>query len=225
MAQTSEGRGGAVALMILILLLLAAANVTVLGYVVQRSAAPENVAFPLDTLRAVAERMPELLGALAGAHLVALLLAILVVRSGRRAAVAPETPATAAEVDWSAPALSLLGILQSEGRLIDFLEENIDAYSDSQVGAAVRTIHGDCRKALHERMRIGRVYDADDGATVEVAAGFDPAAVRLTGNVHGQPPFRGTLQHAGWRASDVRLPQPKPGVDHAVLAPAEVEIP
>jgi len=57
----------------------------------------------------------------------------------------------------------------------------------------------------------------------EVASGFDPSAVRLTGNVHGQPPFRGVLQHGGWRATHVSLPKTA-GVDAAVLAPAEVEI-
>ena len=226
MAQKSGGRGGAVALFVFIILLLAAANVALLGYIVQRIMAPGTTALPIDTLRAIAEQMPELLGAMGGAHLVALLLGIFLVRSGGGAPTQKAAPETeAAAIDWAAPGLSLLGLLQTEGRLIDFLEENIDEYSDSQVGAAVRTIHADCRKALHERMQIERVYDADDGASVEVAAGCDPAAVRLTGNVHGQPPFRGTLQHAGWRAVDVRLPEPKAGVDHSVLAPAEVEIP
>jgi hypothetical protein len=31
--------------------------------------------------------------------------------------------------------------------------------------------------------------------------------VRLTGNVVGKAPFKGTLSHRGWRATDVRLPQ------------------
>jgi hypothetical protein len=225
MAQKSGSRGGAVALFVLIILLLAAANIVLVGYVVQRIMAPGNNALPIDTLRAIAQQMPDLLGAIAGAHLVAVLLGIVVLRSGQTPAGAAAPAAAATEIDWAAPGLTLLGLLQSEARLIDFLEEDIDAYNDSQVGAAVRTIHADCRKALHERMKIERVYDAEDGATVEVAAGFDPAAVRLTGNVHGQPPFRGTLQHAGWRAVDVRLPEPKAGIDHRVLAPAEVEIP
>jgi hypothetical protein len=108
--------------------------------------------------------------------------------------------------------------------LIDFLEEDIDAYGDAQVGAAARTIHSGCRKALHERMRIERIYDDEDGATVEVAEGFDPAALRLTGNVHGEPPFEGTLQHGGWRAREVKLPSPSKGIDPLILAPAEVEL-
>jgi len=141
--------------------------------------------------------------------------------SGAPATAAPATPAAA---DRGTRALQLLGILQQEGRLIDFLEEDIDAYSDDQVGAAARTVHGGCRKALHERMRIRRVHDADDGAAVEIGADYDPLRVRLTGNVHGQPPFRGTLEHGGWQVTDLRLPD-LTGGDPAVLAPAEVEIP
>lgn len=120
-------------------------------------------------------------------------------------------------------ALRLLGLLQQEGRLIDFLEEDIEPYNDAQVGAAVRAIHAGCRSALHQRMRIERIYQQEDGAAIEVEPGFDAAALRLTGNVHGAPPFRGVLQHGGWRASEVALPTGA-GVDPAVLAPAEVEV-
>jgi hypothetical protein len=73
-------------------------------------------------------------------------------------------------------------------------------------------------------MRIERIYADEDGSTIEVAAGFDPTELRLTGNVHGEPPFDGTLQHGGWRASQVKLPAPTKGIDPTILAPAEVEI-
>jgi len=120
-------------------------------------------------------------------------------------------------------ALRMLALLQQEGRLVDFLEEDIEPYSDAQVGAAVRAIHAGCRGALHQRMRIERIYAQEDGTPVELAAGFDASEVRLTGNVHGTPPFHGVLQHGGWRVSDVALPK-SGGVDAAVLAPAEVEV-
>ena len=122
-----------------------------------------------------------------------------------------------------AGALRLLALLQQEGRLIDFLEEDITPYGDAQVGAAVRAIHAGCRTALHDRMQIERIYTQEDGAAVEVAAGFDAAEVRLTGNVHGTPPFKGVLQHGGWKVSGVMLPKGA-GMDPAVLAPAEVEV-
>src|SRR5262245_48893552 len=45
------------------------------------------------------------------------------------------------------PDLRVLAVLQRDGRLIDFLEEDIDAYPDAQIGAAVRDIHRGCRKS------------------------------------------------------------------------------
>ena len=46
----------------------------------------------------------------------------------------------------------------------------------------------------------------------------------MTGNVVGQPPFTGTLQHKGWRVTAVRLPALTAGHDTRVIAPAEVEL-
>ncbi|MBI3784096.1 MAG: DUF2760 domain-containing protein [Deltaproteobacteria bacterium] len=123
-----------------------------------------------------------------------------------------------------APALQLLALLQQEGRFVDFLQEEIEPYSDAQVGAAVRAIHSGCRKALRDRIELQRVLEGDDGSPVTVAAGFDPAAIRLTGNVSGEPPFRGTLQHGGWRASKVALPQSTGVHDATIIAAAEVEV-
>ena len=124
-----------------------------------------------------------------------------------------------------APALRLLALLQQEGRFVDFVTEDIDGYSDEQVGAAVRSIHAGCRKALADRITLEHIFDAEDGAEVVVAAGFDPTAIRLTGNVTGAPPFRGTLQHGGWRAANVSLPESIGDADSSVIAPAEVELP
>ena len=38
-----------------------------------------------------------------------------------------------------------------------------------------------------------------EGALVAIEKGFDPSAVRLSGNVVGTPPFKGKLTHSGWR--------------------------
>lgn len=169
---------------------------------------------------------------LAATPVVAALLVSLLA-SRRPAASTASVPSPAAtdretaepKVPSSAPALRLLALLQHEGRLVDFLGENIESYDDAQIGAAVRSIHAGCRKALRERIELERVLDAEDGSEVVVEPGFDPAAIRLTGNVAGAPPFRGTLQHGGWRATKVSLPQSPGGVDPTIIEPAEVEIP
>jgi hypothetical protein len=121
--------------------------------------------------------------------------------------------------------LRLLALLQREGRLLDFLLEDIKAYDDAQVGAAVRDIHRQCQAAIKEHLTLEPVLPQAEGATVEVPTGFDPSAVRLTGNVTGQPPFRGTLQHHGWRVKAYKLAAPPEGQDELVVMPAEVELP
>jgi hypothetical protein len=138
---------------------------------------------------------------------------------------APTPPAPDPTQVAIAGAMQLLGMLQREGRLVDFLMESIDDYPDAQVGAAVRTIHRGCRKALDGALRLEAVLDGQEEEPVTVTAGFDPARVRIIGNVAGQPPFRGTLKHHGWAARDVKLP-PLPGAPGAalVVAPAEVEM-
>ena len=169
------------------------------------------------------ERIPAYLVYLAAAQALAaavIVFAARLLRPGTEDS-APAPAAPRPTVDWAAGGLRLLALLQAEGRFIDFLEEDIDQYSDSQVGAAVRSIHSGCRKALHERMRIERIHPEEDGSQVNVGNEYDPTTLRLTGNVHGKPPFRGTLQHAGWRAKEVHLPAPPAGLDATVLAPAE----
>lgn len=113
-----------------------------------------------------------------------------------------------------------------DGRLVDFLEEDIDGYADAEIGAAVRDIHRGCRKVLHDYLTIEPVLDGAEDSAVRVPADFDPAAVRLIGNVDARPPFQGVLKHHGWRVCSVRLPVlPTPRDDSSVLSPAEVELP
>ena len=139
------------------------------------------------------------------------------------ALAAPEKPA--APPKPSAEPLRLLALLQREGRLLDFLLEDIQAYSNDQVGAAVRDIHRNCQKAIKDHLTLEPVLAQSEGANVEVAAGFDPSAIRLTGNVTGQPPFKGALQHHGWRVKELKLAKPPEGQDEFVVHPAEVELP
>jgi hypothetical protein len=130
---------------------------------------------------------------------------------------------SAAQLARSEQALHLLSLLQREGRLIDFCEEELAGFSDAQVGAAARPVHDGCRKALREAFALEPVRREAEGAAVELPGGFDSRAIRLTGNVLGNPPFRGVLKHHGWRAAEVRMPGPSG--DPTLLAPAEVELP
>jgi hypothetical protein len=121
-------------------------------------------------------------------------------------------------------ALRLLARLQEEGRLVDFLTEDVTPYSDAQIGAATRGIHASCAKVLREMVTLERVLPGTEDEEVTIAPGFDAGSIRLVGNVAGTPPFRGVLKHGGWRATRVEIPA-RSTVDPVVLAPAEVEIP
>src|SRR3954451_11183930 len=120
--------------------------------------------------------------------------------------------------------LRLLALLQRDGRLLDFLLEDVQAYNDAQIGSAVRDIHRSCRKTLEEHLTLKPILAGEEGASVTVPSGFDPSAIRLTGNVTGQPPFTGTLRHHGWRVKELKLPDVGTGRDAFVVAPAEVSL-
>jgi hypothetical protein len=121
-------------------------------------------------------------------------------------------------------ALQLLALLQQDGRFIDFLREDVTAYSDAEIGAAARVVHTGCRQALDRHFTMAPVRPESEGARITLQSGFDPAAVRLTGRVLGEPPFTGRLAHRGWRVTETRLPQVASGHDLSILAPAEVEL-
>jgi hypothetical protein len=142
----------------------------------------------------------------------------------------PATPAkleapAAAATRLPEGAVEVLALLQREGRLVDFLEEDVSALPDAQVGAAVRDIHRGCRKVLGEYFAIEPILRDPENALVQIDDGFDAAAVRLVGNVAGTPPYKGHLRHHGWRTTRVALPGRSPALEPAVLAPAEVELP
>jgi hypothetical protein len=123
------------------------------------------------------------------------------------------------------PAITLLSALQREARLVDFLKEDLSGYADEQIGAAVREIHRDAGQTLDRLFAIRPVVADEEGAAVEVPVGFDAGQYRLTGQVTGSPPYRGTLQHHGWQATKCELPTFTGGPAAAnTLAPAEVQL-
>ena len=137
-------------------------------------------------------------------------------------AASPSPTVQASEIEKGAALL--LALLQREGRLIDFLQEPIDAYDDAQIGAAVRNIHRDCRKALSEHCQLKPILDGTEDSPVVVEQGFDPGEVRLVGNVTGEPPFRGLLRHHGWKIDHFELPATTGAADPRLVTPAEVEL-
>jgi hypothetical protein len=126
-------------------------------------------------------------------------------------------------VKTSDGALQMLSILQRDSRLIDFLMEEIAPYADEQIGAAVRGVHEQARKALTQYVSLQPVIDGVEGTYTKTPGGA-PGLVKFIGNVPAATPAGGTLRHKGWRAASIDLPAVNPRQDNAIIAPAEIEI-
>jgi len=163
----------------------------------------------------------------------------LAARVSRALSAAPELPAAPEEPKPTEPkrpaapepkradvlsALQLMGLLQREGRLVDFLQQDVASFPDADIGAAARVVHEGCRKALHAHAGIEPIREEEEGARVTLEDGFDASSIKLTGNVAGQAPYRGVLRHKGWRVTRLELPKSLADHDPHVIAPAEVEL-
>jgi hypothetical protein len=170
----------------------------------------------------------------------AILILVLAVIGGKSGAPTPTVqvtapvPAAPAPVPIHPPAptsnraeaeiVALLGLLQEKGRLVDFLMDDVTPYEDAEVGAAARVIHQGCRQVLQEYFKISPVSEAQEGAEVTVPAGYFPDQYRLVGKLTGEPPFKGTLLHKGWKTESVKLPRIVVTERLPAIAPAEVEL-
>lgn len=141
-------------------------------------------------------------------------------QASQQAKAAPQGP----QIKPSDGALQMLAILQRDSRLIDFLMEDISPYSDDQVGAAVRSIHDQCRDTLDRYVHLAPVIDGVEGSFTKLDSS-DPNVVKLLGNVpaSGKAPG-GLLRHKGWRAERIELPELSSARNAVIIAPAEVEV-
>jgi hypothetical protein len=137
----------------------------------------------------------------------------------------PPEPGVIEKQPLRSDSLTLLSVLQREGRLVDFLKEDLGGYSDAQIGAAARDVHRDCASALERMFALRPVRSESEGTIIDVPQGFDPARIRLTGSVAGPGPYSGAIRHAGWEAGRIELPEwSGPPAAARIVAPAEVEV-
>jgi hypothetical protein len=128
------------------------------------------------------------------------------------------------KVPSSDAALQLLNLLQKEARFIDFIKEDISAHSDSDIGAAARVMLTGCAKTINQHFDISAVRSEEEGSSVTLEAGFNAAEVRLTGNIVGKAPFKGTLIHKGWKVTGIKLPKLTAEHQTEIIAAAQVEL-
>lgn len=146
-------------------------------------------------------------------------------RPGAKAAAAPAAAKPEAAKAVAGPAegaVELLAALQAGSRLLDFLMEDIGAYADDQVGAAVRDVHAGARQALERAVKMVPVIDGVEGAFTKLE-GVAKNSYKLLGNVPAEGKVTGgTLRHRGWRVESVKLAGVKPG--ERLVAQAEIEV-
>lgn len=154
-----------------------------------------------------------------------------------RARSLSEGPAPAPELPPPAPAVQaaelpndpldsarlLLRLLQRDGRLVDFLQQDITAFADAEVGAAARVVHSGCRRVLSAHAKLSALRRENEGVTLTLDAA-EATQVKLVGDVGGKPPYRGVLRHRGWRLESLELPIRVGGRDAAIIAEPEVEL-
>jgi hypothetical protein len=151
----------------------------------------------------------------------AVLTALGIAAAEAKPVAAPKQPAA----ESADRAIQMLALLQRDGRLVDFLAEDVSMYPDAQLGAAVRVIHDSCKQSLDRYVTLEPILAAEEDQPVALPPGFDPASIKLIGNLTGAPPARGLLRHRGWRIAEIKLPALPEGEARAVVTPAEVEIP
>jgi len=143
---------------------------------------------------------------------------------GKRLESAPKSVPQDKELSDRRLFLHLFSAMQRDGRLMDFLSEDLDQYDDAQIGSAVRNIHAGCKQVVVNYLKPEPVMAQAEGEQTVVAEDFDPGLITLTGKVVGDPPFTGIIRHKGWQTGKFNLPKLSGRQNAKVIAPAEIEI-
>lgn len=143
------------------------------------------------------------------------------------AAPAPSvaTPAAPAASEVQTDGLMLASLLQEKGRLVDFVMDDVQAYSDAQVGAAARIVHAGCKEVIQKAFAPQPIASSPEQQPITLPADFDRAAYRVTGQIATEGAIKGRLEHKGWQATRCDLPQPTGDLTTAEgypIAPAQV---
>ncbi len=122
-------------------------------------------------------------------------------------------------------AITLLAALQREARFVDILKEPLADYSDEQIGAAARDVLRDSGKVIERFFDIQPLSDAEEGASIETPANFDPQHYHLVGNVSGEGPMTGQMTHHGWIAKKCEVPKwSGKKASQNIIAPIEIQV-
>jgi len=103
--------------------------------------------------------------------------------------------------------LQFLAQLQEKGRFVDFVMDDVSTYTDAQIGAAARVVHGGCQAVVKGALAVKPVTDQPENSAITLEPGYSVSRYRLIGKVVGEPPFTGQLVHKGWEVTEFKLPK------------------
>jgi len=123
--------------------------------------------------------------------------------------------------------ISLLSLLQSRGRFLDFVSQDVSKYDDAHIGRVARYVQQGCSAVMSEHFEMARAHDSNEGSQFTITNGYDPRSIRFSGRVPERPPFAAKLIHRGWKVLSVKLPKIIPISEteaDRIIAPAEAEV-
>ena len=118
----------------------------------------------------------------------------------------------------------LLSLFQKQGRLVDFLQQDIASFSNAEVGEAARVVHDGCARVLDDYFTLEAIRAEEEGALVSVDTDYNLSEITLTGNLRGSAPYRGELLHHGWKICDQHPPEQLDPKARFIVQPAEIEV-
>ena len=121
-------------------------------------------------------------------------------------------------------AKQLLFLLQKKGRLIDFLNEDLTMYTDTEIGATVRVVHEGCKAVINEYIKLTPVCNVPESESITLPSDFDKRAIQLFGNIKTNGPYEGRLSHKGWKIIEMHLPKVNQNTNLDIIAAAQVEL-
>lgn len=117
--------------------------------------------------------------------------------------------------------ISLLALLQKESRLVDLILEDMEDYSDEQIGGAARQVLRDARECLRSHVQIEPLVEGLEGEVIRIPDTASPVRWRVLGDASAAS---GVLMHAGWVARKVEFPEWTGSQENSmIISPAEVD--
>ena len=134
------------------------------------------------------------------------------------------TPSVTDEIsEYELGAIQMISELQKEGRLVDFLEEDLADYEDDEIGSSVRSIHEGCKKVIEKVVQKEKMIDQEEESSIRVNKDYNVNEIKLSGRVSETFPQKGILVHPGWKVKEMKL-STRPKVSAKIICPAEIEI-